>query len=151
MKWQDYRDRNVEEYTQVYRCLTRTGDIRWVEDRTSVVRDADGTPTYNQGVLVDITDKKLAEEQIRKSEEKFRRIVETAVEGFILMDEALVIIDVNDACCRMLGYSRKELIGKTPFDLATDAFKTVSVDQQANGFLKGTPGLRRQLHRQGRT
>lgn len=118
-----YMDKDVEEYTQVYRCLTKTGDIRWVEDQTSVVRDADGNKIYNQGILVDITETMLAEEQLRKSEEKFRRIVETAVEGFILMSEDLVIKDVNDAYCRMLGYSREELIGKTPLDLATEEFK----------------------------
>ncbi len=131
-----YSDKDVEEYTQVYRCLTKTGDIRWVEDQTSVVREADGTPTYNQGILVDITDKKLAEEQIRKSEEKFRRIVETAVEGFILMNEKLVIIDVNDAYCRMLGYSREDLIGKTPFDLATETFKQFLLTNKQTILLK---------------
>jgi sigma-B regulation protein RsbU (phosphoserine phosphatase) len=120
---QDYKDKDVEEYTQVYRCITKSGDIRWVEDQTSVVRDADGTQTHNQGILVDITDKKLAQEKLRKSEEKFRRIVETAVEGFILMNENLVIKDVNDAYCRMLGYSREELLGKTPLDLATEEFR----------------------------
>ena len=119
----DYMDKDVEEYTQVYRCLTKTGDIRWVEDRTSVVRDTDGNKIYNQGILVDITETRLAQERLRKSEEKFRRIVETAVEGFILMNEDLEIKDVNDAYCRMLGYSREELIGKTPLDLATEEFK----------------------------
>ena len=37
------------------------------------------------------------------------------------MDESLRIVDVNDAYCRLLGYSREELIGKTPLDLASDA------------------------------
>ena len=118
-----YAEQDVEEYTQVYRYITKSGDIRWVEDRTSVVRDADGNKIYNQGILVDITERKLAEEKVRKSEEKFRRIVETAGEGFLLMDENLQIVDVNDAYCRLLGYSREELIGMTPLDLAADDFR----------------------------
>jgi sigma-B regulation protein RsbU (phosphoserine phosphatase) len=118
-----YAEKDVEEYTQVYRVITRDGDVRWVEDRTSVERDADGNKTYNQGIVVDITERKLVEEELRKSEEKFRRIVETAGEGFLLMDENLQIIDVNDAYCRLLGYSREELLGKTPLDLATEEFK----------------------------
>ncbi|CAB1059567.1 Serine phosphatase RsbU, regulator of sigma subunit [Olavius sp. associated proteobacterium Delta 1] len=117
-----YAAEDVEEYTQVYRHLTKSGEVRWVEDQTSVVRDAAGIKTHNQGILVDITERKLAEDALRKSEEKFRRIVETAAEGFILMDEDLVIVSVNDAYCRMLGYTREELIGKTPLDLATDEF-----------------------------
>jgi sigma-B regulation protein RsbU (phosphoserine phosphatase) len=118
-----YAEQDVEEYTQVYRILSKNGEIHWVEDQTSVERDAAGNKTYYQGILVDITERKLAEEKLRKSEEKFRRIVETAGEGFILMTDDLTIVDVNDAYCRLLGYTREELIGKTPIDLATEAFK----------------------------
>jgi sigma-B regulation protein RsbU (phosphoserine phosphatase) len=118
-----FAEKDVEEYTQVYRILCKSGDVHWVEDQTSVERDAEGNKTYNQGILVDITERKLAEEKVRKSEEKFRRIVETAGEGFILMDENLAIVDVNDAYCRLLGYTREEVLGKTPIDLATEEFK----------------------------
>ena len=118
-----YAELDVEEYTQVYRFITKNGDIRWVEDQTSVERDGEGNKTYNQGILVDITERKLAEEELRKSEEKFRRIVETAGEGFILMDENLAIVDVNDTYCRLLGYTREEILGKTPLDFATEEFK----------------------------
>ncbi len=119
----EYAEADVEEYTQYYRCLTKTGEVRWVEDQTSVVRDENGVKTHNQGILVDITERKLAEDALRKSEEKFRRIVGTAAEGFILMDEDLVIFEVNDAYCKMLGYSREEIIGKRPIDLATPEFR----------------------------
>ena len=119
----EYAEKDLEEYTQYYRIITKDGDIRWVEDQTSVVRDEHGKKIHNQGILVDITERRQAEEKLRKSEEKFRRIVETAGEGFILMDENLTIVAVNDAYCRMLGYTREELLGKTPFDLATNAFK----------------------------
>lgn len=64
-----------------------------------------------------------AESAVRKSEEKYRRIVETAGEGFLLMDKDLNITDVNEAYCRMVGYNREELIGKTPFDFATEQYR----------------------------
>jgi sigma-B regulation protein RsbU (phosphoserine phosphatase) len=116
-----FAEQDVEEYTQFYRIVTKSGNVRWVEDQTSVVRDSEGNKIFNQGIVVDITGRKLAEDNLRKSEEKFRRIVETAGEGFILMDEDLHIMDVNDAYCRMLGYSRGELLGKRPFELATES------------------------------
>jgi sigma-B regulation protein RsbU (phosphoserine phosphatase) len=118
-----YAEKDVEEYTQFYRFIHKSGEVRWVEDRTSVVRDADGNKIFNQGILVDITERKQAEEELRKSEEKFRRIVETAGEGFLLMDENLRIVDVNEAYCNLLGYTREEIIGKTPLDLASDDFR----------------------------
>jgi sigma-B regulation protein RsbU (phosphoserine phosphatase) len=119
----EFAEKDVEEYTQIYRILTRSGEIRWVEDQTSVVRDAAGNKTHNQGILVDITASKLAEAELRKSEEKFRRIIETAGQGFILMDQDLVIIDVNEAYCQMLGYSRSEILGQTPLDFASVEFR----------------------------
>ena len=119
----EYVKKDAEVYSQFYRILTKDGQVRWVEDQTSVVRNQYGEKTHHQGIVVDITKRKLAEENLRKSEEKFRRIVETAGEGFILMDEALHILDVNDAYCRLTGYTRKELLGKTPLDFASEAFR----------------------------
>jgi sigma-B regulation protein RsbU (phosphoserine phosphatase) len=118
-----YTAEDREEYTQHYRIMDSSGGVHWVEDRTSVVRDSRGIKTHNQGILVDITERRLAEKKLRKSEEKFRRIVETAGEGFILMDENLVIREVNDAFCRLTGYAREALLGMTPIDLATEDFK----------------------------
>lgn len=119
----DYAAKDIKEYTQIYRIITKEGETRWVEDHTSVVEDPEGGNKYNQGIIVDITERKVAEDKLRKSEEKYRRIVETAAEGFILMDENHRIADVNDAYCRLLGYSREEVLGKMPFDLATDEFR----------------------------
>ena len=64
-----------------------------------------------------------AELEIQRREEKYRRIVETTAEGFLLMDGDFVITDVNDAYCRMIGYSRSEIIGKTPLDYVTEDFR----------------------------
>ena len=114
-----YAKAGVEEYDQEYRIVTRSGEVRWVEDHTSVVRDARTGVTYNQGLVIDVSERKQVEEQLRKSEEKHRRIVETAAEGFILMDQNLRVVDVNAAYCRMIGYSRDEMLGKTPLDLAS--------------------------------
>lgn len=117
-----YAEQGVEEYEQIYRMVTRSGEVRWVQDQTSVVVDEADGQRYNQGIVVDITERQIAEGKLRKSEEKFRRIVETAGEGFVLMDEALAITDVNDAYCRLTGYTRDELLGRTPLDFATDDY-----------------------------
>jgi len=63
------------------------------------------------------------EAQLRKSEEKYRRIVTTAGEGFILMDEDMVIIDANEAFCRMTGRTKTHLLGKTPLDFGAYEFE----------------------------
>jgi PAS domain S-box-containing protein len=60
-----------------------------------------------------------AESEVRKSEEKYRRIVETAGEGFLLMDRELGVTDTNETFCRLTGYRREEVLGKTPFAFVT--------------------------------
>ena len=67
---------------------------------------------------------------LRKSEEKYRRIVTTAGEGFILMDEDMIITDVNEAFCRMIGHTKSDLLGKTPFDFGAEAFRHLMGTQQ---------------------
>jgi len=64
-----YVDDDVEEYTQHYRAVTKGGDIRWVEDQTSIVRDAEGNKIHNQGILIDITERKLAEDKLKRMEQ----------------------------------------------------------------------------------
>jgi len=64
-----------------------------------------------------------AESEVRKSEEKYRRIVETAGEGFILMDGELKITDTNETLCRLIGYRREEILGRKPFAFLTEEFR----------------------------
>ena len=61
-----------------------------------------------------------AESEIRRREEKYRRIVETAGEGFILMDKNLIITDVNETLCQLIGARREHIIGRTPLDFLTE-------------------------------
>lgn len=63
------------------------------------------------------------EKKLQASEEKYRRIVETAGEGFFMMDEQMRIVDVNEAYCRLIGYDREEVIGRRPHEFASPEFQ----------------------------
>jgi len=117
---QSYTSKGIENYTQVYRIVTKDGDVRWIEDRTSVVESEETGNRYHQGIVIDIHQRKEAEDKVRLSEEKYRRIVETAGEGFLLMDENMKIVDFNTAYSRMVNILPDKIIGTFFFDMVTE-------------------------------
>ena len=59
-----------------YRVNTRDGRVIWLHDETTLVTGADGEPLFLQGVLMDITERKLSEEALRESERREREAAE---------------------------------------------------------------------------
>ena len=111
-------ERTGEPFRQEYRQYTRDGRLLWVRDEATLVRDAGGRPLYWQGVLIDITQQKRFEEDLRQSEERYRAVIERAAEGIYLIDAATArVIDANPAFCRLLGYSLDEVLGTSIYDL----------------------------------
>jgi PAS domain S-box-containing protein len=68
----------------------------------------------------DVTERKKAEELLRASEERHRTILQTAMDGIWLMDMQGALLEVNDAYCRMSGYSVQELLARRITDLDAD-------------------------------
>lgn len=126
----EYVSKGIENYSQVYRIVTKSGELRWVEDRTSVVEDQLTGEGYHQGIIVDVHERRVAEEKLRRSEEKYRRIVDTAGEGFLLMNKDLCVIDLNSAFARMVGRTKDEIYGTNPFAKGTGEYMKYLADCQ---------------------
>lgn len=85
-----------------------------------------------------LADLEQAEHTLKKSEEKYRQLVETASDAIFLVSEDGLIIDTNESACAALGWTKKELIGKTISDidpnLSVEQFKrfweSIGFDQQ---------------------
>ena len=74
------------------------------------------------GLLLDITDRKEAEEKLRDSEERFRGLSEAAFEAILVHDGGR-IVDVNHALCELSGYSWHELVGRDGFELIAPEYR----------------------------
>ncbi len=99
-----------------FRFIDREGQVKWVE--INAVRIAwEGRPaTLN--FLSDITDRRLAEEALRESEERTRLIFNTVPDSItITRVEDGRYMQVNDYFCQLTGYAREETIGRTVDDL----------------------------------
>ena len=75
--------------------------------------------------------KKQAEDALLESEKKYRTIIETASSGCWQLDADEITVDVNQALCDMLGYSKEEILGKMPFDFVDEANDPIFRDNVA--------------------
>ncbi|MCU4801942.1 PAS domain S-box protein [Halobacteria archaeon HArc-gm2] len=90
-----------------YRIRTSDGDVRWVTDTTKVVRDETGEIVRYLGYLVDITERKRRERELRK----YETIVETINDGIYVKDADGYFTMVNEAYAELTGYDREQLVG----------------------------------------
>ncbi|HOG82438.1 MAG TPA: PAS domain S-box protein, partial [Smithellaceae bacterium] len=89
----------------------KDGHKLWTENRVSFIRDENGNPTSILGETRDITERKRVQELLKKSEERYRTILEDIQEGYFEVDLAGNFTFFNETLCRVSGYSRKELMG----------------------------------------
>jgi PAS domain S-box-containing protein len=91
------------------RGIRKDGTVLWL-DLSSTRIEYKGHPAV-QAAFLDITERKRAEEALRESEERYRTILENIEDGYYEVDLAGNFTFFNDSLCRMLGYSRDEMIG----------------------------------------
>lgn len=94
----------------------RDGTMIWVSENIRAVRDENGHMLYLEGTMEDITKRKEAEKALRESEERYRRIVETAAEGIWVMDRACKTTFVNQKMAEMLASTTEEMDCKSLYD-----------------------------------
>jgi PAS domain S-box-containing protein len=105
-------------YSMEVRLRAKDGGYRWVLSRGQLVTDAAGRARQIVGSHTDISMRKAAEEALRSSEERYRRLFEGSPGPMWLYDaESLRFLEVNAAMERTYGYSRAELLSMTMLDL----------------------------------
>src|SRR6516164_3862307 len=91
--------------------LERAGRQRWVTLEGTVVRRADGRPEQLLGVTHDITERKLAEEALRTSEERLRRVSDNADVGLIRCSRDWLYLSANPAYAKIAGKPLDQIVG----------------------------------------
>ncbi|WP_249187018.1 PAS domain S-box protein [Pseudomonas sp. KB-10] len=115
-----------EQFELTYRLRHVDGHCVWVRERGRGEYDANGELLWISGFIWDISDRKAAEDALRVSERRFNGAFNTAPQGMAIVNLDGRWLEVNGALCRMLGYSREELLQLDfqhithPDDLAKD-------------------------------
>ncbi len=91
-----------------YRMIAADGRTVWLRDIVTVLSDADG-PKSLQGVMIDITERRRAEEVLRESEERFRTLIDSSSQG-ILVHRNLRVLYANQKFVEMFGYDSADEI-----------------------------------------
>jgi PAS domain S-box-containing protein len=127
MNYKEYMDEKTAAsvyklFNQVYKTgkpfilveweITKKDGAKAVEESSVyLIRNAAGKPIGFRGIVRDVTERKIMQEALRQSEERFRSILDSIEEGYFEVDLAGNIVYFNNSFSQQLGYSRDELPG----------------------------------------
>ncbi len=117
-----FADKEKDSFNVEYRIILPDNTIRNFNARAWIDRDEHGKPLAFAGVHFDITEQKLAELQLKTSEERYRVLYEGINDAVLLVDED-GYFDFNTAACEMFGYTAEEMRKLHMRDLSPDTHK----------------------------
>jgi PAS domain S-box-containing protein len=121
-----------EPFELEYRLRRHDGAYRWILDRGSPYQDPDGAFAGYMGASIDITERRVAAEQLQVSEERYRRILATCLEGVWIVDAEGHTTYVNAAMTKMLGHTEAEMLGARMTDFVDPSDVAAVSEELAN-------------------
>lgn len=106
------------------RYIQKSGNVVWTSVTTFLQRDENGKPLYFYSSVVDVTAKRMAENQLRENEERFRTTLFSIGDGVITTDAHGAIQMMNTIAEQMTGWSQAEAEGK----MLEEVFRIVNED-----------------------
>jgi PAS domain S-box-containing protein len=142
-----------QSFELTYRLQHADGHSVWVREKGRAEYNPDGPPLWISGFIWDISDRKAVEDALSVSQQRFSSAFSTAPLGMALVSPQGQWLEVNDELCRMLGYSRAELLQLDfqslthPDDRHSDLH---SLEELLAGRINAYQMEKRYLDRQGR-
>ena len=109
-----YGQRNFYQIEKRY--LTKEGRHVWASTRATAISDASGQILYWLGIVQDITERKRAEQTIRKQRDRAQKYLDIAGVLMVVINASQRVTLINKRGCELLGYREEEIVGKNWFD-----------------------------------
>ncbi|WP_406670630.1 PAS domain S-box protein [Methanolobus sp. ZRKC4] len=103
--------KNTSYFSLNYRILTKSGEVRWVTERSFINRDIKGNITHFQGILIDNTELEKTERELLETGQKYQIIIERSPVGLLYFDENGLITHCNKSCSDVIGAPAEKIIG----------------------------------------
>ncbi len=114
-------------FIREYRISKHDNDFVWVEVSSQIVCDEEGNIEFITGAFLDITERKLAEQALHESEEKYRSLFNSGPNPIFVLDQQnLEILDANPSAEETYGYTKDELVGRFFEELGTFEYENRS-------------------------
>ena len=111
-EFRDFVKKGVNDFLQEYRIITKSGEVRWVEDHTYVRRDPDGNPVLYEGIVIDVTARKLAQQKSEELASKLQAIVGAFPDLYFHVDASGRVLDYNAGRVADLYVPPEKFLGK---------------------------------------
>ncbi|WAC05822.1 MAG: PAS domain S-box protein [Methanoregula sp.] len=102
---------NIDEFKQIYRIFGKDRSEYWIDDYTHIRRDKDGKITHYEGIVIDITERKMVEKALAQSEYRYRILAESAQDVIFIINPDLKFSYMNSFGADQFGKSPGELTG----------------------------------------
>ncbi len=113
------------DHSLEYRVIAADGRVVWLRDRIHVARDSKGRALALRGVMVDSTRRKVAEDRLRESEDRYRRLVHLSPDAIMVHSEGKLVF-ANVAAAQLLGAETPDaLVGMSALDIVHPDFHEV--------------------------
>jgi len=126
------------ELTFEKRYIHKNGNTVWVHVMAQMVKDENKSPLYMVAIVMDITEKKLAQDALVQSEQKFRNIFNSSSDGIVIINENHRIIEINKVITNKLGYGKKALMNKKIVELMPKQYQK-HITQRLNKLFSNKP------------
>jgi PAS domain S-box-containing protein len=112
--------------------VRKDGTPFWTSLNVKAIANDDGHIVYIDGIVEDISERRQVEEALIESEERYRILAETAQDIIILHDFSGIIIYINRAGLKCLGYRQDQLVGKSIMDFISPGYIPEVLARQKN-------------------